>query len=909
MVIFLYFSMFLLGAGVYKFSRDMGMPWYASLGFSLAWLSLPIVWGDTVTGGAYLRSFAAPFYIFSLLALYRHVLSVNSGKEDRKTFLLLVFILSVTLMLHAMVGFFTVVTVFLVYLFAVRCARKKIITIMKVFIPVGGLASWFYLPYLSYNFVFRPIVANDTSLAGFEEIGRTLNPVVVPLALILSGIFILTLLKDRHTFTSRINNGKKAFLMAFLLLSLFFFLFGWFPMPENAYILAAYDYRTWFGISLMLFLIVLAGSLCAHFKTIPSSKLKYTLGSISKYLSIVSILMIITAFVFSLPLVNRVDLNPDDPNNWTYGLSQAVAKINTEIPNNFRLTAATRRFYAMYPYEYPELGVAGGRQSGSYHTYYDSIFREQVLFRYNEDLNLYFDERLPIHSEVSYSPDNYFPSMFWMDWIGVDGIVVAPWEQNLQTFNGYYQRPQYFNAIDMGEGSSYITYDKSSPILVSTNAPVVGVIDNETIYNALFLTLGELNLNSQKIIPIKLEATSLEDDLQFVDTVIVDSNQYNTYENILDNYVNMGGHLVIMNFNYNNVESKQATLEPGIIFNTYAEPLSYNDNSSEVLAKTEYGNVISRARLGAGLITRSSVSLQELYEDASPVAGAILGTILIPDFEIEFSIPQISNMHVSYTVNASASVATVSNEKVLEYNTIQNGYKQINYKLLFGKSIDTSAVGFIQFELWNDGKTKDTSLCLIDSRSLNYLTVDLSSSQWTGWKTFSIPLASFIKKPEVTLTNKFDGIELVVTNHDSTSAEEHTLKIKNLSYYEIASTCDFQSLQYTWIQPNLLKTSLTGNSTATRLLWKESYDENWQISTDPQISGTRDFYAGPGVMLICIPGSIKDATFYMPLSEVSGIAIVVSTITLLTLVFIAILPKRKLDKLRMLLRIHLDQFT
>jgi hypothetical protein len=895
MVIFLFLSMFLLGVGVYKFSKYMDMPWYTSLGFSLTWLSLPIVWGHTITGGAYLRSFAAPFYIFSLLALYRHVLSVNSGKEDHKTFLLLVFILAFTFLLHEAVAFFTAVTVFLVYLLALKGVRQKIKTIMKVFIPVSGLVLWFYLPALRYSLVFKPIVIDDLTLAGFEEIGRILNPILLPLTLILSGIFILNLFKDKRTFTAHMNNEKRAFLLVFLLLSLYFFLFGWFPMPENAYIMAAYDYRTWFGISLTLFLIVLSGLLCVHFKIIPPNKLKYNLTSTSKYLLIISILMIITAFAFSLPLVDRMDLNPDDPTSWGHGLSQTLGEINKEIPDNFRSTAITRRIYAMQPYEYPELDLAGGRQSGSYHTYYDSLFRERVLIRFNEDCDFYTEEKLTSRSEVSYAADNYFSSMFWMDWFGVNGIAVAPWEQNLRTLNEYYQRPQYFNTLNMGEGSTYIKYNESSPILISTNAPVVGIINNETIYKALFLTLGELNINSQKIIPVKLEVKSLEHDLQFVDTVFVDSTQFNAYEKTLKNYVRTGGHLVIMDYKYDNVEVKKANLvESGIIFNTFATPLNYTDISSEVVAKTEEGAVISRSKLGAGFITCSSVSLQELYEDASSVASAVLGIILIPDFNIDSSLPKMNTLQVSWIVNASARVITLDNEKVLEYKPTQNGYKQINFRVFFEKSMNTSALGFIQFELWNDGKTKDMTLCLTNSRNLNYLAVNLSDSQWTGWRTFSIPLASFIKKQDIPLLREFDGADLVVVNQENLSAEneEHTLKIKNIGYYRVVSTPNHRPLEYEWVQPNLLKTSLTENNTVTRLLWKESFDENWQINTNSKIVDSRNFYAGPGVILVCIPENVKDVTFYMPPSEVRTIGAIVSTITLLTLILIEPLQKK-----------------
>jgi hypothetical protein len=154
-----------------------------------------------------------------------------------------------------------------------------------------------------------------------------------------------------------------------------------------------------------------------------------------------------------------------------------------------------------------------------------------------------------------------------MDWYGVDGIITARWEQSKESSPTYYEyklKPQYFNTTEISGGVTYISYPESSPIVVSTNASTMGVLNDgkegDKIYKAIFLTLGELNLNSQWIIPLKLERSDLEDNLRGINTILVTSNQYQLYENLLQKYVNDGGNLVIMDYERDNSEEKRAEL-------------------------------------------------------------------------------------------------------------------------------------------------------------------------------------------------------------------------------------------------------------------------------------------------------------------------------------------------------------
>ncbi|MFX1534818.1 MAG: hypothetical protein ACFFDI_11395, partial [Promethearchaeota archaeon] len=155
---------------------------------------------------------------------------------------------------------------------------------------------------------------------------------------------------------------------------------------------------------------------------------------------------------------------------------------------------------------------------------------------------------------------------------------------------------------------------------------------------------------------------------------------------------------------------------------------------------------------------------------------------------------------------------------------------------------------------------------------------------WVGWKTFSIPLASFIKSPDVSLLREFNGLDLVIVNGDQPPENrEHMLKIKNLKYYELMPKFNYQSLDYEWVHPNQLKIFIGENSSITHLLWKGSYDEHWTITTDLEIPDAKYYYAGPGVMFVYIPSNVKEIIFTMPLTEIAISGILISFSTLLAL--------------------------
>jgi hypothetical protein len=76
MIISIFVFNFLLGVAVYKFSKLLGLPWFVSTGFSLVFLTLPVIW-MIIWGGAYMRMPARAFFVISIAAAYFYTLKIN----------------------------------------------------------------------------------------------------------------------------------------------------------------------------------------------------------------------------------------------------------------------------------------------------------------------------------------------------------------------------------------------------------------------------------------------------------------------------------------------------------------------------------------------------------------------------------------------------------------------------------------------------------------------------------------------------------------------------------------------------------------------------------------------------------------------------------------------------------------
>jgi len=893
MVAYFFLSMVLLGVGIYEFSRLLYLPRSISVGLAIMTLLFPVSWAWTVTGGAYIRSFALPFFIVSISIAYYHTVRINSGKDDLRLSFAAASVLAFTILLHQMVAFFTFITTILFYGLAVRGMKQKMKTLFRVFIPVCGLVAWTYLPMFEDFITSEEAMINEISYESIERLLIIYNPVLVPLVLTSVVAFCLVLKKHKPS----MSKERSAVVLVFLVLSLYFFLFGWVPMPRSLYIMAAYDYRNWLGFSLSMFLIGVLGLLYDFFEPHPP---KLRLPALRRYERLFNYFLVVslvvavsTALVVSLPELVVYNVNPGDPQSFIYYFRNDVDQIVKQLPENYRLAFITRRIFAFQYLVFPNLEATGGRQVGQLHPFYNSIFSERVFYRYFGEAEKYYSEEQPaMRSKVPYMESNFYSSMFWLDWFGARGVIIGPWEAHTVTFHEYTLRPQFFEIFESGD-TIFAKYGDSSPITVSPDAPTLGIVvsgnSDEQFYSEALIILGEINLNSQSVIPLKLTTADLNKNLQFVNNLLVSPAIYADHKTLLDDYASNGGHLIIMNYGYSGSEMKFAeSTSLGFHFLTYATPLSGFPVDSEVLAKTTDGSVAYRLRVGKGTVTRSAVSIQELYETATPDASLSFAETLGPDLSPSRTKPMDNSWYVrdSEGVAETSIEQTGNGESSLSYRqAVSQSHSRIEFATLLEEETSASANGVIQFELWNDGEIPYIEISQVDAKNQGYLNYTLSNSAWNGWKMFSIPLASFTRRPDVELATEFNGLALTCVDDEPSSASDHTLRVRDLSLYKFEQTHSYTALSGRWIHPNQYEVSTSDG--ILNLLWKEAYVNDWRIETTPS-SVAEYYYAGPGVIFARFPQTVESVTFLKPLSDSQRVGILISLLMLPSLLVLYI---------------------
>jgi len=172
--------------------------------------------------------------------------------------------------------------------------------------------------------------------------------------------------------------------------------------------------------------------------------------------------------------------------------------------------------------------------------------------------------------------------MFWLDWDGSSGPILLPaFYPQITNAQGYADRPQFFQQIAAaanGSPGTFYKYPDSSPIIISTTAHAVAVPfqpgDNPVFYVQVLDSLSSLNLNSQWIIPVKLDnLTGIE---QF-NTAIIEYNNYVKYKSPLDKYISAGGHLVVTGANNTAQRELNANIKnSGLTFQVKAGSVTYS---------------------------------------------------------------------------------------------------------------------------------------------------------------------------------------------------------------------------------------------------------------------------------------------------------------------------------------------
>lgn len=775
-----------LGVSIYTLARFLNFPRILAMAFSLLMFTTPEIWNWIVVGGGYKRVVALPFLFLSLAFVYRHLNQINSDSERIRIYTAVVVSLSLVAMLHPLIAQFTLPMVLLVYILGVRGWPRKFYYLAKTLVPVAGLAAWLYLPlFRAYYLVMRTPVAgssvHDTdlmqrswllSIPSHDSWSNTIGPLILPLALF---CFILMLMhqakirKAWHTYRLELS-----FVIVATIFSLYFLAFGWFPMPKSLYLMATFDHVIWLGISLLL-LSVCGFSILAQLGIF--LKLKKWL-SLSAQTFVV--ILVVAATVANIPFLQHFTHypNPMNPTSYIYEIKYLVDVAKENSLPGYRLYNSQRRIQSWLYFVHPDLETSGGRnRNNAPHKYYHQWADLTVSYRLNVDdlTRTYFEDSPQVLRSISGERENFYSSMFWLDWYGASGPVLLSglypqWKMVL----GYSHRPQFFQEYKAGTmwgDMFFYKYDDSSPTLVSSEAHVVAVPfspeDAPPFYTDLLDVLSSLNLNSQYIIPVKLENSN---GLSNFEHAVVDYACYVQNKDVMEVFIREGGHLLVM-------ESKDGEPNPvnadllrmRLSLQVKATPLEAPE-ASTILAQADQGVLVYRENMGQGTVTFCGISLNNLIESNSPVGAILLLEMMVPEFEMNQINPKIAASKVSWTTDgtiagiSSSLIATTEAAKILnwaaswrtenaqgEVNTASPyqelvarfsggaDHDQVNFSAYLSDQVPVKSAGFIEFEIWCDGEPR-IDVSFASSRKWNSHPVKIKKGEWVR---NLIPLSAF----------------------------------------------------------------------------------------------------------------------------------------------------------------------
>ncbi|MBI3396890.1 hypothetical protein HY045_00275 [Candidatus Woesebacteria bacterium] len=200
--------------------------------------------------------------------------------------------------------------------------------------------------------------------------------------------------------------------------------------------------------------------------------------------------------------------------------------------------------------------------------YLDPPLKQTQGFTFWLDAALSFDSltgKDQLASSFNYPEDIGFNNtLYLLDWYSIkfiEGVregttVTALLPKELTKDYFIHDTLLDFNNEKYEKGNKTLRYfelkdDLTSPILTGTNAPTIGVFATDAGYETVVRAMGDANLNSKKVIPLKLGNyldKVNENDLKGMDALILyDYSYYNKNASFkkIENYVNNGGKIFV----------------------------------------------------------------------------------------------------------------------------------------------------------------------------------------------------------------------------------------------------------------------------------------------------------------------------------------------------------------------------
>ncbi|MFC1727420.1 hypothetical protein ACFL0Y_02755 [Patescibacteria group bacterium] len=503
-------SVTLIALGIYWLTFKLTNKPIAGLISSLLLLSSSAFWAYLAEGGLYPRLFGAVPLVWSMFWVWSYLRKEKNNWGGRY-YWLSVLTLFFAFGFHQLSAAWSTLIVTLLVFIGSKDRRLIFKKIICLFLPVGGLAAFYYLPLLrilgqnppswgkflgqpaytpvSFTHLFRP----ETTLIAIPIL-------LIPLAIV--GVWL--------RFGQKIeNNEEKRVLMLSRVMFLGALLSLAYAMGVfQGYIHGVYPHHFLFYFT--IFLSVFTG---------------LNIGLIKMRSSFDQLLMVGICTVLVVSWLKQVPLLKEELVDYSVLHSKTFAKINLDLEeSNFRFGNADEV-------------VAGWLNLN----YLIPQTRDYYPFGpINPDWQYYMEEVVFRSDESEESAD------FFLDWYAVRDLFHRPPSTIQSKGSGRFDRSGY-----MTEDGLIYRSQKATPILSATNALVAAVVADQESYDTLVKNLALGNLNSQTVVTylvggklVDLRSANLEQ----VDLIFLSGFKGSVSSSVaakLSEFVKNGGRLLI----------------------------------------------------------------------------------------------------------------------------------------------------------------------------------------------------------------------------------------------------------------------------------------------------------------------------------------------------------------------------
>lgn len=896
--------------------------------------------GLLTAGGAYTRVFATGLWMLSLYFLLEYI---KTGGEKR-FYLGTVILIAGTITSNMLIGFFAVLTIFLMLFFCIRGWKEKFFHLLKIFIPTATLSAFFYIPFLFVyvsRFVSFGLAGNHYSTPIRLVNLFSANP--LPLLFLFIGILIVTRMKIKFEHTA------SGVLKALKVLILFCLFFGFLDLPSNIRFFASHEATYFLPIYLSIYASILLGAVFTKIDI--NKKLQTIKANILGFpFRLPSIRLKRRTMLFSALLLVVISLSASyhhmlmryvvDPGAESFDYPAYAAEQLLKIDpheRNFRLATDWIHIIRWFNYRYDVPQTSGAHAMAiPYPEWY-----------------YWFDEA------VFVSKDNWQETNFLLDWFGVKWLIVREKvaylgggrpsrNDSLEKFLGESRYYQVESMVDVPAGSPWegpiyqFEYKFATPIISPTDATTLLIIGESKLYENIFYALAYANYNERHVIPIRgyacVDDYGLEELKKFdVLFVALYKDYYHDFDkawNLLCEYVEAGGGLIIdtsysecssiplpspvnktekvnlqaEGWNFTEVNNQVTSW---VDFLSFSSPTEASFSPSENVypwARTVLWShgcpIVVTGEYGEGRVLWNGLGLPDRVSDNKNFMESLFLSKMIdwvskkPESISDVTtdaLESTSDWSLSWTsslaqgnISLDSSIRKKGNYSLrLEYNfTDPTHSDQVSYMYNPPNEWDWSNGEFFSMWVYGDGTGHELTVYLEeDLRNYYWFKQYLD---WIGWRRIVYRFSEMDKYGFVNLST-INRIEITINDSpdETTNITQSCIYIDDISVG--ARTESLEQLEPIVERSSPEKVAIKVNN-ASGVLFKESYFDRWHaylVNSDGTTVTLNIYRAGPDFMYVNIPEGTKfpaEVVFEYRIAEIEWLGYFISLSTLALLI-------------------------